>query len=94
MKTLVICPDPPEVRGNFKMMQLLIVENLDIIEEDQPMALPFHKLNCCNMVIDPIMIIYLLKVILGLSAVEQRLIFCIYGLHGWNSSKNYMRMII
>ena len=71
MKPILICADPPEVRGNIKMIHPMIMENPDISEEeDQPMTLSFHKWVSWNVVIDPMIIIYWLKCILSQSAVD------------------------
>ena len=66
MKSIVFFADQPEVRGNIKIMHSMLMENLHINEEeDQPNLWHylFHRWNCWNMIIDPMIIIYWLKCI-------------------------------
>ena len=87
MKQILICTDPSEVRGHIKMIYPKVMENPDTGEE-LPMVLCVYRWKCQNTVKDLMIIIYWLNYILSQNAVDLSLMFCIYGIHGWNSWKN------
>ena len=57
MEPIIICTDPPEIRGNIKIANPNLLKDPDVVEEEDQF-LPFLRLNYCKIVMDPMMVIY------------------------------------